>query len=171
MSEAAQEIIDLLELEPLDIEGGWYRESWRSKLQAEPGGLGGQYTSPRSLGSLIYYLLTSETVSAMHRLPSDEIFHFYLGDPVEMLQLFPGGEGKLLKLGNNLAGGERPHILVPGGVWQGSRLAEDKHGFALMGTTVTPGFDLEDYTRGDRDELIKQYPDHAGIIDTLAYKF
>jgi len=167
MTEAAQEIIDLLELEPLDIEGGWYRECWRSKLQADPGGRGDNYPSPRSLGSLIYYLLTSDTVSAMHRLPSDEIFHFYLGDPVEMLQLFPGGEGRVLRLGNNLVAGERPHILVPGGVWQGSRLAGDKHGFALMGTTVTPGFDFDDFSRGDRNELITQYPDHAGMIEKL----
>jgi len=167
MPESAQKIIELLGLEPLEIEGGWYHEYWRSSFQITPGELGGEYPSARSLGSSIYYLLTSDNVSAMHRLPSDEIFHFYLGDPVEMLQLFPGGEGKIIRLGTDLAAGERPQVLAPGGVWQGCRLAGGKFGFALMGTTVTPGFEFEDFTRGDYGELVSQYPQYSSLIKIL----
>ena len=166
MIESAQEIIELLGLEPLEVEGGWYRELWRSNLIVEPGGLGGAYPSARSLGTSIYYLLTAESVSAMHRLPSDELFHFYLGDPVQMLQLFPGGEGKVLLLGTDLAVGQRPQVLAPGMVWQGCRLAAGGR-FALMGTTVAPGFEFEDFTLGRRDDLIREYPSYAELITLL----
>lgn len=102
----------------------------------------------------------------MHRLSADEIFHFYLGQTVELLQLFPDGTSVLTKLGQNLSAGETVQLVIPAGVWFGSRLT-DGGGFALMGTTVAPGFDFADYVRGDRAELSARYPDRAVLIESL----
>ncbi len=162
----ASEVIELLGLEPLEIEGGYFREVWRSNRTISARQLGPPYGSERSLGTAIYYLLTPDTVSAMHRLPGDEIFHFYLGDPVRMLLLGPEGEGRVIELGVDLAAGQRPMALVPGGLWQGCHLI-DGGSFALMGTTVAPGFDYRDYRHGNRRELTAQYSGHAGLIARL----
>src|SRR5581483_11176343 len=102
---------------------------------------------PPAAATAIYYLLTPDTVSAMHRLATDEIFHFYLGDPVEMLQLRPDGSHRVAILGPDLDAGQRPQIVVPRGVWQGARLVPGGR-FALLGTTVAPGFDYADYETG-----------------------
>ncbi len=111
----------------------------------------------RPFGTAIYYLLAPETFSAMHRLKSDEIFHFYLGDPVEMLQLLPDGTGRTLLLGPDLLSGMQPQVVVPAGIWQGTRLLKGGR-FALLGTTVSPGFEFADYESGQRDKPIKSYP-------------
>lgn len=153
----ATEIILLLDLKPLDPEGGFFTETYRGALIAN---------SKRSAGTAIYYLLTPGTFSAMHRLPNDEIYHFYLGDPVEMLLLFPEGRGQQIRLGSNLSEGERPQIIVPAGVWQGAMIANGGS-FALMGTTVAPGFEFRDYEPGDGESLARAYPALAGAIDKL----
>jgi predicted cupin superfamily sugar epimerase len=102
----------------------------------------------------------------MHRLPTDEVFHFYLGDAVEMLQLHPDGRGEVIRLGTDLAVGERPQVLAPGDTWQGSRLVPGGR-WALLGTTVAPGFDFADYTSGRRSELIAAYPGFSELITAL----
>jgi predicted cupin superfamily sugar epimerase len=160
----AAELIALLDLQPLPREGGYYRETYRSRDLLPAVALG--TPRDRSAGTAIYYLLTPETLSALHRLPTDEIFHFYLGDPVEMLQLLPDGSGRLVILGNDLRAGHRPQIVVPAGTWQGSRLISGG-GFALMGTTMAPGFDFDDYEHGDRDALVKHYAAFAEHIAKL----
>jgi uncharacterized protein len=156
----AAELISLLELQPLPREGGYYRETYRSR------DLSSGTPHVRSAGTAIYYLLTPETSSALHRLPTDEIFHFYLGDPVEMLHLLPDGSGRLVILGNDLRAGHRPQIVVPGGAWQGSRLVSGGR-FALMGTTMAPGFDFADYEHGHRDVLVRHYSAFAEHIAKL----
>ena len=103
-------------------------------------------------------MLTPQTFSAIHRLQSDEIFHFYLGDPVEMLQLYPDGSGKIFLIGTDILNGYMPQVIVPKGVWQGSRLIPGGS-FALMGTTVSPGFEYSDYETGDRGFLLEKYPE------------
>lgn len=85
-----------------------------------------------------------ETFSQMHRVPGEEIFHFYMGDAVEMLQIAPDGSGELIVIGTNIESGMRPQHVVPGGYWQGAKL-RDGGRFALMGTTMSPGFDYADY--------------------------
>ena len=154
-------------MKQLPEEGGFYIETYRSQETIGPEALPERFVGRRSLGTAILYLLTANTVSKLHRLKSDEIFHFYLGDEVTMLQLFPDGSGKLVRLGNNLSDGERPQVLVPGGVWQGSYLRGGPHGYALMGTSVTPGFEFEDFTRGEWSELVRLYPDHSELIEKL----
>ena len=163
---SAEEVIQCLQLEPHPCEGGFFRETYRSRLTIPVSALPGEYAGGRCASTAIYYLLTPGTFSEMHRLPTDEVFHFYLGDVVEMLQLHPGGRGKMIRLGSDLAAGERPQVLAPGGTWQGSRLVPGGR-WALLGTTVAPGFEFADYTSGGRSELIASYPDFAELITAL----
>jgi len=97
---------------------------------------------------------------------SDELFHFYLGDALEMLQLYPDGSSKTLKIGTNLLENEFPQVIIERGVWQGSRLIKGGQ-FALIGATVTPGFDFADYEEGSRSDLLAKYPDQAEMIVSL----
>ena len=159
----AEEIIRELGLKPLPAEGGFYRETYRSEEKIPTDGLPARYRSAKSFCTAIYYLLTPETCSALHRLPSDEIFHFYLGDPVSMLQLHPGGSSELIALGHDPGRGEKLQVVVPRATWLGAFLNQGGR-FALMGTTVAPGFDFSDYEHPSRQELIRQYPDRRELI-------
>ena len=156
----------MLELEPHPSEGGYFVETYRSKEAVEPEALPERYGAARSFGTAIYYMLTPETFSEMHRLKSDEVFHFYLGDPVEMLQLRPDGSGKVVILGSDVVEGMRPQFMAPREVWQGIRL-RPRGKFALMGCTVAPGFDYADYESGTRAALAEAYPDYSELIAQL----
>jgi uncharacterized protein len=162
----AEDIIHRLQLVPLTIEGGYFRESYRSPLSIPAAGLPREYGDDRNASTAIYYLLTLDTFSAIHRVKSDEVFHFYAGDPVEMLQLEAAGSARILTIGNDLASGQLPQLVVPGGLWQGCRLIPGGR-WALMGCTVAPGFEYADFTAAGRAELIAQYPDHAKLITAL----
>jgi uncharacterized protein len=162
----AEDIRQILQLEPLTIEGGYFRETYRSTTEIPHSALPSAFSGPRGFSTCIYYLLTPDTFSVIHRLPGEEIFHFYLGDPVEMLQLHPGGNGEVITLGSDLRSGMCLQHIVPGNVWQGARLKPGGR-FALMGTTVAPGFDYADYEGGDRDELLRQFPSFADRIRAL----
>jgi predicted cupin superfamily sugar epimerase len=162
----AERIRTLLKLEPHPIEGGYFVETYQSALRIPKAGLPDDYPSDRAAGTAIYYLLTPETFSALHKLPGDEIFHFYLGDPVEMLQLKPDGTGEVTVLGHDIVGGMHPQHVVPGGVWQGSRLRAGGS-YALLGTTMSPGFDYADYETGMRASLAQLYPAHSAMIASL----
>ena len=165
---AAEDIIRALALEPLAIEGGFFRETYRSREMLSGPQLPPEYPreARRSLATSIYYLLTPETFSEMHRLPTEEIYHVYLGGPVRMLQLIADGSGREVLLGSNVLAGHQPQIIVPAGVWQGS-LLEPGVEFALLGTTMTPGFDYADYERGRRSDLLARYPHHGDLITRL----
>jgi predicted cupin superfamily sugar epimerase len=156
----ADEIRRLLRLEPHPIEGGWYRRTYTSAVSVAL--LGGV----RPYGTAIYYLLEEGSFSEMHVLASDEIFHFYLGDPVEMLQLLPDGGSKVVTLGPDLAAGQHVQLVVPAGAWQGTRLIGEGK-VALLGCTVTPGFDFADYRNASADELIRTWPLEAERIRGL----
>jgi predicted cupin superfamily sugar epimerase len=167
MKMTADEVKKRLGLAPHPCEGGHYVRTYESGEMLPPSAfLSGRYTSPRHTGTAIYYLLEPGTFSEMHRLRSDEIFHFYAGDPVEMLQLHPNGEGAIVRIGNDLAAGDRPQLVVPHGFWQGSRLVPGG-AWALLGCTVSPGFDFADYAAGARAELTAQWPRFAGLIAEL----
>lgn len=164
----AEEIIAALRLEPHPIEGGYFRETYRAGGTIPAAILPPGYPSlaTRSFATAIYYLLTPSTFSEMHRLPTEEVFHLYLGGPVRMLQLLPDGTGREVVLGVDILGGQEPQVVVPAGVWQGSRL-EPGADFALLGATMAPGFDYNDYERGRRDDLASRYPEHEGSIARL----
>jgi predicted cupin superfamily sugar epimerase len=154
----ADEVKRRLGLAPHPREGGWFVRTYESETMAEGGA--------RRTGTAIYYLLEPGTFSEMHRLASDEVFHFYAGDPVEQLQLFPDGTGLRVLLGNDLATGARPQVVVPAGVWQGARLVEGG-AWALLGCTVSPGFEFEDYESGTAEALEKIWPEWTGAIHVL----
>ena len=143
-------------------------QTWRAEENIPREALPARYSGGRSAGTCIYYLLEPGTFSEMHRLASDEIFHFYLGDPVEMLQLDPDGSARTVILGNDLAAGQHPQLVVPKFVWQGSRLVPGGK-LALLGCTVSPGFDYADYETGHADSLTREYPQYADLIGTLTH--
>jgi predicted cupin superfamily sugar epimerase len=163
---SVDEIKRLLGLRPLEPEGGYFAETYRSSGIISPEALPEVHTVPKPLATAIYYMLTPDSFSALHRLPSDEIYHFYLGDPVEMLLLLPDNSSHILRLGDNLLESMQLQVVVSAGVWQGARLAEGGN-FALLGTTMSPGYDPEDYEEGKRDELIRAYPDQRELITAL----
>ena len=153
----------LLGLEPHPIEGGFFRRTYTSAGMVE------LERGRRAQGTAIYYLLEADTFSEMHVLASDEIFHFYLGDPVEMLQLHPDGRSAVFTLGQDLAAGQQVQLVVPAGVWQGMRLIGDGK-MALLGCTVTPGFDFADYRNASAENLIAKWPHETERIHALTRK-
>ena len=163
----ADEVKKLLGLEPHPCEGGWFRQTYESgERVAAEAFADGRYEGARLTGTVIYYLLEPDSFSEMHRVKSDEVFHFYAGDAVEMLQLDEQGSGNVVRIGNDLAAGERPQVVVPRGVWQGSRLAQGGQ-WALLGCSVCPGFEYEDYEAGGRVELCAVWPRFDALIRAL----
>jgi len=159
-SMTADQIKSLLRLEPHPVEGGFFRRTYTSADMVDlPRG-------ERAVGTAIYYLLEPGTFSEMHVLDSDEIFHFYLGDPVEMLQLQPDGGSGVFTLGPDLQAGQHVQLVVPAGTWQGTRLVGDGK-VALLGCSVTPGFDFADYRNASYAELASRWPAEAERIRKL----
>jgi len=151
-----QEIIDKLELSPLPVEGGMFRQTYLSKFLSDG----------RPMGTSIYYLLSKVVFSHLHLLDVDEIYHFYLGDPVELYQIDKSGHLTKTILGQDILAGQHVQTVVPSGIWQGSRLAPGGK-WALLGTTTTPGYLDSKYTHADGDELIKRFPQHTDVIEML----
>lgn len=163
----ADEVKKLLGLEPHPREGGWFRRTYEAAETIPAAAFASaRYPSPRRTGTAIFYLLEPGTFSEMHRLRSDEIFHFYAGDPVELLQLHFGGLGSTTILGNDLLAGQQPQVVVDQDTWQGSRLVPGGR-WALLGCSVSPGFEYEDYESGDRKALSAAWPRYASLIAAL----
>jgi predicted cupin superfamily sugar epimerase len=166
---SAEEIIQLLGMKPHLEEGGYFVELYRSGDVIPKKALPDRYGYKRSFGTAIFYLLTPDTFSALHRLESDEIFHFYLGDPATMLQLRPDGSTLVLTLGQDILSGQQLQVVVPHGTWQGTFLNEGS-AFALLGCTMAPGFDWDDFEIGSRGDLIKEYPEQHELITRLTWR-
>ncbi|MGH9862600.1 MAG: cupin domain-containing protein [Candidatus Acidiferrales bacterium] len=164
----ARQLIEHLKLEPLPVEGGYFRQTYCAAETLAQSALPSRYRTDKPFGTAIYYLLTSEpdSFSALHRLPTDEIYHFYLGDPVELLLLYPNGSSQRVLLGPDLLGGQQVQFVAPRDAWQGSRLRAGG-AWALLGTTMAPGFTPEDFVAGDREELMRRYPEQAELIHAL----
>lgn len=162
MSEVDQ-LIARLGLQLLPREGGWFAPVWRSGEPASSPSTGG----PRVAASSILYLLAGAEFSALHRLRGDEIWHFHAGDAIELLRLDPAtGDGDWTRLGPDVGGGDVPQLVVPGGVWQGARLAAGGR-WALVGCTMVPGWDETDFELGHRDELMAAFPQYAEAVVAL----
>jgi predicted cupin superfamily sugar epimerase len=163
-----KELIARLGLVPLPVEGGLFRQTYLADETLAATALPARYGRPKPLSTAIYYFLTADpdSFSALHRLPTEEVYHFYLGDPVEMLLLHPDGRSEEVRLGSDVLSGERVQFVVPRGVWQGSWLRAGGV-FALLGTTMAPGFDPADYEGGDRQRLLDAYPGAAVLIRAL----
>ncbi len=152
-----ESIIKKLDLKPLPDEGGYFCETYRSKIYAPIQINDDKKEISRNLGTAIYYLITPDSFSALHKVKSDEIFHFYVGDPVEMLQIFEDGKIKKIIMGSDFINNQEPQVLAPANIWQGTRLCEGGK-WALLGTTVTPGFEFIDFELGNRNNLLNQFP-------------
>ncbi len=168
----ARKIINHLGLEPLPVEGGWYLQTYMARETISGTCLPQRYGSDRAYGTSIYYLLTDERdcFSALHLLKTDEIWHFYLGDPAELLLLYPDGTGNTVILGPDIIEGQHVQYRIPRNTWQGCRLqldSEHTFGYALMGTTMAPAFAPEDFTLGEREALISRYPQFSNLISRL----
>jgi predicted cupin superfamily sugar epimerase len=163
-----EQLIEYFGLEPLPVEGGLFFQTYISAESIDQACLPDRYEGDKPFGTAIVYLLTPDpdSFSAMHRLPTDEVYHFYMGDPVELLQLYPDGRSERVIMGHDLLNGQRIQHVAPRGAWQGSHLLPGGT-WALIGTTMAPGFTNDDYFGGDRDELIAQYPDQAELIAQL----
>ena len=152
MDTDAAALIAALGLEPLPVEGGWFRQTWRSE----------QTGDGRPLGTAIVSLWTADDFSAMHRLLSDEVWHFYRGDAFVLVLLYPDGTSERRLLG---PGGD-VQTVVSAGVWMGGHVV-DGGAFALMGATMAPGFTDADFEAGGRDDLVAAYPAEAEHIRRL----
>lgn len=159
----AEEIINLFGMKPLPVEGGYYIETYRSKEKIAQAALPDRLVGERDFSTAILYLLTPDTFSKMHKLISDEIYHFYLGDPVTMLQLHPDGSSEVIILGQDILNGQHIQAAVSRGTWQGAFLNQGGN-FALLGTTMAPGFESDDFELACREELLKRYPDQRELI-------
>lgn len=165
MQEKVKYYIDKLQLLP-HPEGGYYREIYRAGeiLLAEH--LHGKYTGNRNIATSIYFLLNEKDFSAFHRIKSDELWHFYDGAAVKISVIDEQGKLFEIHLGNNIAGGEVFQAVIKKNCWFASELM-DKTSFALVGCTVAPGFDFQDFEMAKCDELIKQYPQYKDTIKRL----
>jgi predicted cupin superfamily sugar epimerase len=164
MSPDAQLWVDQLQLKR-HIEGGYFREVYQAALVLNPSQLPPNFTGSRPCCTHIYFLLEKNQFSAFHRLKSDELWHFYAGDPLIIYEIAPNGILTEHLLGQHPAQ-QRLFTSIPAGSWFGARL-QGTSGFALVGCTVAPGFDYEDFELADRESLVRKYPAHAALIATL----
>jgi predicted cupin superfamily sugar epimerase len=160
---SVNQLVEIFELEPLPVEGGLFHQTWRSHRHW-PG-------NDKPAGTAIVALLdgSPDGFSALHRLPTDEVYHFYLGDPIEVLELHPDGRAERVVLGHDVLGGQRVQHVVAAQTWMGARLlpAGGPAGWALFGTTMAPGFTPDDYEGGTATELAATYPAEADLIERL----
>lgn len=164
----AEQIIEKFDLAPLNYEGGLFRQTYLSEIKIPQANLPTLYKGDRVISTQIYYLLTdaADSFSALHRLLGDEVYHFYLGDPIEMLLLFPDGSARVVFLGQDILNGEEVQFVVPRHTWQGFKLKTGGK-FAFLGTSMSPGFDWADFELGDQKALSETYPDRIDLIRRL----
>ena len=167
-SDLVEKIIEKFNMVSLEDEGGYFIETYRSEEKVSKEHLPIRYKSSRCFSTSILYLLTPDNFSTLHKVASDEMFHFYMGDQVTVLNLFEGGKGLEVKMGKNIFEGEQLQFLVPKNTWQGAKLARGGK-FALLGTTVSPGFEFEDFVQAKpyKNEIINKYPDFSSLINEL----
>lgn len=149
-------------------EGGWYREAYRSDLKIPEQGLPASFGGERNASTAIYYLLEAGQCSHLHRIKSDEIWHFYAGDGLEIDVILQGGKFERIELGPDIAKGQCFQAMVPAGAWFGARPIKGSS-FALAGCTVAPGFDFADFQLARRSEMLVAYPQHRDIIEALTF--
>ena len=165
MDGAIRRWVETLGLTP-HPEGGFFRETYRAELVLPETALPG-HAGPRSASTAIYFMVTAGSFSALHRIASDEVWHFHAGGPLEIVSLLPDGERRDLHLGLDLDAGERPQHVVKAGAWFGSRLRHAADAYSLVSCTVAPGFDFADFALARRTELSLELPQHSAIITAL----
>ena len=160
-----RQLIERFNLQP-HPEGGWYKEIYRCRDYIDSKALPARYTGNRSFCTAIYFLLEEGEISAFHRIKSDECWHFYAGQTLQVFVIQQNGDLDIINLGNNINNGELFQYVVPAECWFASRPAASTD-FSFVGCTVAPGFDFADFELADANELSKQYPQHKKIIHEL----
>lgn len=161
----ADEIIRTLGLMP-HPEGGFFKETYRSKEEIEQDDLSEEFNGRRHFSTCIYFMLTSDSFSALHRIRQDEIWHYYDGSPLTLHMIKPDGAYSSVIIGKDISAGQLPQFVIPAGTWFGATVinADD---YTLLGCTVSPGFDFKDFTLAKRETLLKEFPQHTDIIMRL----
>ncbi|MCF8255062.1 MAG: cupin domain-containing protein [Bacteroidia bacterium] len=148
------------------VEGGAFAETYRCANKIDKNNLPDTFHGDRNYGTAIYFLLTQGDFSAFHKIASDEIWHFYEGSPLHIYELDQTGKLNIHHLGRDLEKGESYQCVIQAGNWFASR-CETKNGFSLVGCTVAPGFDFEDFELANKESLTKEFPQHQEIIKEL----
>jgi uncharacterized protein len=161
----AKQFIGQYHLQP-HPEGGWYKETYRSKETIAASALPERFSGERCFSTAIYFLLEQGNFSAFHKIKSDECWHFYAGETLHVYVLYDDGKMELIKLGNDIANGELFQYVVPANCWFASRPAAEST-FCFVGCTVAPGFDFTDFEMAKENELLELYPQHEGVIKEL----
>jgi uncharacterized protein len=157
--------IEKLQLEE-HPEGGYFRQTYRSEVSIAREALPAGFAGARAASTAIYFLLEEENFSAFHRLRSDEVWHFYAGDPLVVHVIEPEGNYSSILLGCDLEAGQVLQGVVRAGCWFASHVA-DWNSFSVVGCTVAPGFEFDDFELGKRAELVATYPQHRELIHRL----
>ncbi|KDP33935.1 hypothetical protein JCGZ_07506 [Jatropha curcas] len=184
---STSEIVKKLNLQP-HPEGGFYWETFRdSSVTLSPSQLPSGYKVGRPVSTAIYFLLPAGSVSHLHRIPCAETWHFYLGEPITVLELNENGQVKLTCLGSDLTGdNQQPQYTVPPNVWFGAFPTKDyvfspdgavakaaprdtESHYSLVGCTCAPAFQFEDFELAKRSDLISQFPNHKHLISLLTF--
>ncbi|MCP4346178.1 MAG: cupin domain-containing protein [Desulfobacterales bacterium] len=150
-------------------EGGYFKETYRSDESVGKDALPERFNGDRSFSTAIYFLLKGDQVSHLHRIKSDELWHFYSGSPLTVHIIDQNGEYSQIKLGCDFDKGEVCQAVVKAGVWFGASV-DTPDSYSLVGCTVSPGFDFNDFEMGQRGELLAKYPRHSSIIKKLTLK-
>lgn len=161
----AAKIIDHLKMQP-HPEGGHYCRTYLADLMLKKEALPSRFSGDRALSSAIYFLLQGEQFSAIHRIKSDELWHFHEGASLNLYIISPLGEMTKRKLGSDIESGEEFQIVIPAGSWFGAKISKP-NSHTLFGCTVAPGFDFADFELGTRDQLLRLFPKHAETILSL----
>lgn len=161
----AKHIADTLNMLP-HPEGGFYKETYRSDGIISENDLDNGISGKRNYATAIYFLLTSDTFSAFHRIKQDEMWHFYKGSPLRLHIISKKGDYSNITIGNDLDKGEIPQFTVNAGDWFAAEVINKNH-YSLTGCTVSPGFDFRDFELPKRDKLISLFPEHSEIITKL----
>ncbi|MCB9045662.1 MAG: cupin domain-containing protein [Chitinophagales bacterium] len=148
------------------IEGGAFREIYRSDMVLPHAELSAEHKGDRAISTSIYFLLEYGEFSALHRIASDELWHFYDGDTLCIYEIEQGGTLVKHLLGKDIEKDENPQVVIKAGSWFGSR-TETPDGYTLCGCTVAPGFDFADFELADKNALLEKYPQHKDIILSL----
>lgn len=158
-------LIKELNLKP-HPEGGYFKEIYRSSGEINSESLDSRYVGNRNYATSIYFLLTSDTFSAFHKINQDEIWHFYDGSPIKIHMISETGDYSNVIVGKNLKQGEKLQFVVPGGYWFAANVINNND-YSLVGCTVSPGFDFKDFQLADRNEFIAKFPKHKEVITNL----
>ena len=162
----AQDLVRLYDLTP-HPEGGFFKETFRDVGVIPHHALPSQFIKgDRHFSTAIYFLLPEGTKSKLHRILSDEVWHFYLGDPLTIVQISPKGDVEKIVLGHDVQAGQKVQHVVPAGFWFGASPNSGSR-FSFVGCTVAPGFDFADFEMGTRSSLLQQFPQAKDVIELL----